>query len=90
MMLEVRNLTVTYDARGAANEAVKNVSFAVAENSFCGLIGESGSGKSSACSRRERRRAAKFYTRGGTSSACPKASSRPCASAKSRSCRRGR
>ena len=46
MMLEVRNLTVTYDARGAANEAVKNVSFAVAENSFCGLIGESGSGKS--------------------------------------------
>ena len=48
MMLEVRNLTVTYDARGAANEAVKNVSFAVAENSFCGLIGESGSGKSTA------------------------------------------
>ena len=46
MMLEVRNLTVTYDARGAANEAVKDVSFAVAENSFCGLIGESGSGKS--------------------------------------------
>ena len=46
MMLEVRNLTVTYDAHGAANEAVKNVSFAVAENSFCGLIGESGSGKS--------------------------------------------
>ena len=37
MMLEVRNLTVTYDAHGAANEAVKNVSFAVAENSFCGM-----------------------------------------------------
>ena len=44
MMLEVRNLTVTYDARGAANEAGKNVSFAVAENSFCGLLGEAGSG----------------------------------------------
>ena len=46
MILEVRNLSVTYDARGAANEAVKNVSFTIAENSFCGLIGESGSGKS--------------------------------------------
>ena len=89
MMLEVRNLTVTYDARGAANEAVKNVSFAVAENSFCGLIGESGSGKSTvlmtaarACCPREPRRAAKFYTRGGTSSACPKTDCGSCASAK--------
>ena len=50
MILEVKNLSVTYDARGAANEAVKGVSFALAENSFCGLIGESGSGKSTVLS----------------------------------------
>ncbi len=50
MILDVRNLTVTYDARGAATEAVKNVSFSVAENSFCALIGESGSGKTTVLS----------------------------------------
>ncbi|WP_279009358.1 ABC transporter ATP-binding protein [Synergistes jonesii] len=48
MIIEVKHLSVTYNARSkSAANAVKDISFALRENSFCGLIGESGSGKSS-------------------------------------------
>lgn len=46
MILTVNNLNVIYDAKSAPNRAVRDVSFELRENSFCGLIGESGSGKS--------------------------------------------
>ncbi|MBQ9881080.1 MAG: ABC transporter ATP-binding protein [Synergistes sp.] len=45
-MLEIKNLSVTYNISSATPAyAVKDVSFSLAENSFCALIGESGSGK---------------------------------------------
>ncbi|MDO4988550.1 MAG: ABC transporter ATP-binding protein [Synergistes sp.] len=46
MILSVKNLNVTYNIHADPTKAVSDVSFELAENSFCGLIGESGSGKS--------------------------------------------
>lgn len=46
MILEIKDLSVTYISGESRSEAVKGVSFSLPENSFCGLIGESGSGKS--------------------------------------------
>ncbi len=46
MILEIKDLCVTYNKSTSPTPAVRGVSFALAENSFSGLIGESGSGKS--------------------------------------------
>ena len=47
MILEIKDLNVTYNSKSASpNAAVRGVSFALEENTFSGLIGESGSGKS--------------------------------------------
>ena len=47
MILEIKDLSVTYNSKSASpNAAVRGVSFALEENTFSGLIGESGSGKS--------------------------------------------
>ncbi|MCD8163192.1 MAG: ABC transporter ATP-binding protein [Synergistaceae bacterium] len=47
MILEIKDLNVTYNSKSnSPNAAVRGVSFALEENSFSGLIGESGSGKS--------------------------------------------
>ena len=46
MILEIKELNVTYNAASKPNHAVRDVSFALEESSFAGLIGESGSGKS--------------------------------------------
>ena len=47
MILEIKDLSVTYNSKSNnPNAAVRGVSFALEENSFSGLIGESGSGKS--------------------------------------------
>ncbi len=46
MILEIKDLNVTYNSKSnSPNAAVRGVSFALEENSFSGLIGESGSGK---------------------------------------------
>lgn len=46
MMLEIKDLNVYYDKKSEASPAVKDFSASVQKSSFCGLIGESGSGKS--------------------------------------------
>ena len=47
MILEIKDLNVTYNSKSnSPNAAVRGVSFSLEENSFSGLIGESGSGKS--------------------------------------------
>ena len=47
MILGIKDLSVTYNSKSASpNAAVRGGSFALEENSFSGLIGESGSGKS--------------------------------------------
>ena len=47
MILEIKDLNVTYNSKSnSPNAAVRGVSFALEENTFSGLIGESGSGKS--------------------------------------------
>jgi len=45
-MLSVENLEVHFTDRGAADEAVRGVSFEVASHEILGIVGESGSGKS--------------------------------------------
>lgn len=45
-MLDINNLTVTYNARKCAVTAVRDVSCQVGHGVFAGLVGESGSGKS--------------------------------------------
>lgn len=44
-MLEVKNLSINFTDRGIVEEAVKNVSFSMAEGEILGIVGESGSGK---------------------------------------------
>ncbi len=44
-LLEVKNLSVTFPARGQTVRAVEDVSFTVEEGTTVGLVGESGSGK---------------------------------------------
>lgn len=45
-MIDIRNLSVTFGRGGNALEAVRNLSLTVAEGESFGIIGESGSGKS--------------------------------------------
>ncbi len=45
-MIEIDDLSVTFDAKGVPVHAVRGVSLAVAEKESYGLVGESGSGKS--------------------------------------------
>ena len=46
-LLQVRELSIRYRTAGATREAVRNISFDIAPSEVVGLIGESGSGKSS-------------------------------------------
>lgn len=46
-LLQVRELTIRYRTSGATREAVRKISFDIAPSEVVGLIGESGSGKSS-------------------------------------------
>lgn len=45
-MLDIKNLSVSYNSRGTVTDAVKNVSLHIEKGTFTGLVGESGSGKS--------------------------------------------
>jgi peptide/nickel transport system ATP-binding protein len=45
-VLEVRDLSVTFDAGGSAVHAVRGVSYALRRGEVLGIVGESGSGKS--------------------------------------------
>jgi peptide/nickel transport system ATP-binding protein len=45
-LIEIENLSVTFNAKGRKVQAVKGVSLAVAAKESYGLVGESGSGKS--------------------------------------------
>ena len=47
LTLDVQNLSITYPTREGAVKAVRDVSFQIAPGEAYGLIGESGSGKSS-------------------------------------------
>lgn len=45
-LIQIENLSVTFDAKGRQVKAVKDVSLSVAKRESYGLVGESGSGKS--------------------------------------------
>jgi peptide/nickel transport system ATP-binding protein len=46
MMIDVKNLTITFQTKGGPVNAVKNIDFSVKDGECYGLVGESGSGKS--------------------------------------------
>jgi ABC-type dipeptide/oligopeptide/nickel transport system ATPase component len=46
-ILDIKNLSVTYHSGGTIVPAVKNISFSLQKNKMLGIIGETGSGKSS-------------------------------------------
>jgi peptide/nickel transport system ATP-binding protein len=46
-LLDVRNLSVTYMARGTAIRAIRGLTFSLSHNEILGVVGASGSGKSS-------------------------------------------
>ena len=46
-ILDIKNLSVTYNSGGKSLQAVKSVSFSLEKNKMLGIIGETGSGKSS-------------------------------------------
>ena len=47
-VLEVKNLSVQYPGTEGASEIVKDISFTVEEGGITGIVGQSGSGKSTA------------------------------------------
>ena len=46
-ILDIKNLSVTYNSGGKSLQAIKSVSFSLEKNKMLGIIGETGSGKSS-------------------------------------------
>lgn len=48
-ILEVKNLSVSFDMNGRKKEAVKNISFSVCKEKVLAIVGESGCGKSVTC-----------------------------------------
>ncbi|MFK8018597.1 MAG: ABC transporter ATP-binding protein [Pseudomonadales bacterium] len=48
-LLEVRNLSVSFESRGVKQTAVNNLSFSLQSGEILGIVGESGSGKSVSC-----------------------------------------
>ncbi len=45
-ILEVKNLSISFQSEEGLSQAVKNVSFTLRDNAILGIVGESGSGKS--------------------------------------------
>ena len=45
-LLEISNLSISFQVRKAELSAVKNLNLSIKENQIVGLVGESGSGKS--------------------------------------------
>jgi ABC-type microcin C transport system duplicated ATPase subunit YejF len=45
-LLEISNLSISFQVRKAEFSAVKNLNLSIKENQIVGLVGESGSGKS--------------------------------------------
>ena len=48
-LLDVRNLSISFESRGVTHAAVNNLSFSLNNGEILGMVGESGSGKSVSC-----------------------------------------
>jgi len=48
-LLDVRNLSISFESRGVKHTAVNNLSFSLNNGEILGIVGESGSGKSVSC-----------------------------------------